>query len=515
MWGSVTLAVGKSGLRESVDELCKLNSDLHSITNHIIFNLAKVKNDRIEQDAATTREKVASNANKIEMYRQIREASAALYDTLANTWTCGIPNHEGHAAKLCCTDILETKAASNSITLRLALTGHEVSQALHLDSVDSLWLEVVHQEENSYREVPVAVAVEARSEAAETLETTLIRSARSLATKTLGRGVRFRDDAPRTQPNEPAGSGGSGSNNSNNAQDPSSRGQELVEVNSVNLTLGPGPICDQVYLRYLECQPQQCLGYFEQQSRYLQRFYRPPPLESTSLGHPVRLSSVISLFSDNPRSNALPYPAAFHIASSLAASVLQFHSTPWLPKTWCSQDITFFSAEELSVESDLPLSHPYFKIEFAKQKRDKGKGKVSHSQEAAPGQQYAASSQQQVSNIPTGARNPLLFALGIVLIEIGFATPWHALKAEGIRQSPDQLEYQIAEELCKVLLPRRMGRPYTIIVRKCIGCAFELKVPEIDFLGSETLRMAFLVEVVEQLKGLNERTRTVGGLVDW
>ena len=121
----------------------------------------------------------------------------------------------------------------------------------------------------------------------------------------------------------------------------------------------------------------------------------------------------------------------------------------------------------------------------------------------------------QVSTNPTGARNPLLFALGIVLIEIGFSTPWQALRAEGMRLSPEKLDYHIAERLCQVLLPRRMGLNYTRIVKKCIGCDFGLSDPEIDFLRSETLRTAFLLDVVERLKGLNERTRTVGGLVNW
>ena len=102
-----------------------------------------------------------------------------------------------------------------------------------------------------------------------------------------------------------------------------------------------------------------------------------------------------------------------------------------------------------------------------------------------------------------GARNEGLFRLGIVLLEVGFATPWSTLRTNVLKTIPDKnaTDYFIADKLARLLV-NSMGPNYPKIIRKCLGCDFGLG--ETD-LASEELQERFLLEVVVALKGLAER----------
>lgn len=191
---------------------------------------------------------------------------------------------------------------------------------------------------------------------------------------------------------------------------------------------------------------------------------------------------------DIPEANTaadFPHPAVFHIASSLAASVLQFHSTPWLPETWRSQDITFFTVDKISAKKLPQLSNPYFKIEFAKRTQQsslnsKGKGKAieSHPTTTTTTTTIINTPSHHCTNTHlTGAPNDLLFRLGILLVEIGYSGSWQALRDAELEESAlppsRQTDYHIAERLCKEQeLLRKMGPKYVLIVKKCIECHF-------------------------------------------
>ncbi|KAK3386496.1 hypothetical protein B0H63DRAFT_467873 [Podospora didyma] len=504
---ALKLAYRNPGLTKAVDELWKLNSMFTTITRQIIDCLDKIKKG-VQNNRDADFRRTTSNINRIGKYQQIRDASAALYNTLAHNWTCEVTSHDNHTARVCCVDVPETKVAE-SVKLKLALTVCEVPEDENPDDDGPLWLEVEHCEFRNVQPLPVAAALASQTSTnlPQDLIDDLTRRTEQLTTGHVAKKptkiVRFENGNPDLQIGE------SSSRDKTNTTDPLTPGTQSSDADAafVNLTLVAN-VCNHFRLHYTSCQPQQCLGYLDGQ--YRQRFYRPTSDQITK-GRSMTLSDIISWVNDRPLLKFFPHPAAFHIASSLAASVLQFHSTPWLPETWRSQDITFFSIGELSIETDLQLSYPYFKIEFAKRRRlDKGKGKA-----------HAFTSHQTVPDehdqTISGARNELLFRLGTVLMEIAFSLPWEDLRDHAriefqLYKLPlgQQTDYGIAERLCQVLLPRKMGPEYTRIVRHCIGCDFGLREPQIDLVRSDELQSAFLLRVVDELQRMKRGVAALG-----
>ena len=355
-------------------------------------------------------------------------------------------------------------------------------------------MEVEHCEAVDSQDPPAVIDTEA--EAFGDLEAVLTKHTEHLASEKLAawkaKSVRFET---------PTRDGASNSG----AQAPGHQNLDS-SIELTNLTLLTD-ICRHVHCHYLEYPPQQCFGYLE--GRHHQRFYRPPP-DSSSTGHPILLSRMISWFNQCSFHGSLPLPAAFHIATSLAMSVLQFHSTPWLPETWRSQDITFFSDRELSVANDLRLSYPYFQVKFAKRQDRKGKGRAIDSHQNTT----EDTQQRDIATSTGGARNELLFRLGTMLIEVGFSRSWKELQARACAkfQLPPnrQTEYHVSETLCSVLATH-MGPHYARIVRKCIGCDFGLMEPQIDLTRSEELQTVFLSDVISKLHGMKESAEALGG----
>jgi hypothetical protein len=152
----------------------------------------------------------------------------------------------------------------------------------------------------------------------------------------------------------------------------------------------------------------------------------------------------------------------------------------------------------------MSLGNPHLNVEFSRYKGEEKAtvemgtdGSVSSS--CAP----AATSSRAPDHTMLGARNDILFRLGVVLLEIGFATPWSTLRANMLDTLPNKSsdDYTIADKLARLLV-NSMGPNYSKIVRKCLGCDFGLG--ETD-LASEELQERFLQDVVVALKGLEER----------
>ncbi|KAK0722701.1 hypothetical protein B0T26DRAFT_641362 [Lasiosphaeria miniovina] len=503
------LVVKKPELLKAIEDLRNFNSDFNLMANQVIGSLNEVK--RTVPENTKSRHGVeeawfrrtATNINSIEKYRQIRHASTLLYETLANSWTCSTHQHESHAASVSCVEVFEMKS-EGSVKFDVALTSVCASELARDNSSSPLWLEVEHIE-SAKSKIAIAPSnhgqqqfdnfnsVLAKYSTPFTVPPKRQNSAKKLA-KAMKR-VRFNtDNLPQMEP-----SGDEGPVIDDEGID------DIPERQLVNLML-IADLCQHFHTQYLVCQPQQCLGYLG--GRYLQRFYRPPPNRRFA-GDAMRLDAIISWINENSFQGSLPLPATFHIAGSLAASVLQFHSTPWLPETWRSQDVNFFTAHQLSAEDELRLSYPYFKVEFGRRAR---KGKAVGSgpgSEDADMQDTAGGS----DTMAVGARNELLFRFGIVLLEVGFSRSWATLRERVCRdfQMPAkrQTDYHVAEKLC-AMLANQMGAKYPRIIRKCIGCDFGLREPQDDLEKSEELQAGFLVDVVIELQRMKEGVRALG-----
>lgn len=184
------------------------------------------------------------------------------------------------------------------------------------------------------------------------------------------------------------------------------------------------------------------------------------------------------------------------IAASLAKSVLQFYSTPWLPELWNSKNIVFFQKTASVTELFDPL---YLSIRLH---NDIAKIQSIKYEDLLPS--------LTVEN--DFIRNELLFRLGVVLLETGLAWPWDSLRHEMVENKKVQKGASlcnIADKLAQTDLLSHMGPDYSTAVRMCLGCDFGLGINDFN---SEQLQVAFHREVVQRLQDLSRSLAGMGHL---
>ena len=97
--------------------------------------------------------------------------------------------------------------------------------------------------------------------------------------------------------------------------------------------------------------------------------------------------------------SVIPVHERVRLAKILAITVLQLHNTPWIAQIWSCDDIVFFDAPKKYSLTSLPdLSAPHFNAKISERHL------------------------QQSATIPTIPRNPLLFSLCVVLLELAFSS---------------------------------------------------------------------------------------------
>ncbi|PMD25533.1 hypothetical protein NA56DRAFT_699469 [Hyaloscypha hepaticicola] len=177
---------------------------------------------------------------------------------------------------------------------------------------------------------------------------------------------------------------------------------------------------------------------------------------------------------------------------------MQFYSTPWLSHPDLGQIVRFYNNSDLSMNS-VQLEGPYFTTKL--KTRGKGKGKATD-------QIHSVAYEKASVAVFSGARNELLFNFGIILLEIGFAQPWHMLKRSvSPTVTGEKLsDYKTAEKLAQLLI-NQMGLTYPKIIKKCLGCDFGLGETDMD---NEDLQRRFLEDVVSELQRLREHIREMG-----
>ncbi|UPK97546.1 hypothetical protein LCI18_008481 [Fusarium solani-melongenae] len=202
-----------------------------------------------------------------------------------------------------------------------------------------------------------------------------------------------------------------------------------------------------------------------------------------------------------------------HLAGSLATAVLQYHSTPWLPKTWESRQVLFCGRGDILEDaSSISSTSPYFRVSFSTSPETTNRKELNRKPVGSPPK---ASSRILSTPTPSSlARNAILFRLGIILLELGYSQPWPLLRNRLLPTLPPQhqTDYDAAEKLAQTpLLRNRMGPRFSAIVRKCLGCDFGLGESD---LASQELQGTFLVDVVEALqeteRGLRQLEQRLG-----
>jgi hypothetical protein len=423
-------------------------------------------------------------------YQSVRKASQWLYETLVNRWSCSL--HSNHWANIS----LDNEVRWDEVPKARDVQAEDIS-TVRLEMVITyfagndpsdvpIWLEILSSVdiELMYRALP---GLQKFTDISNSLESRtgpfVTETQKEPKTKNSSKKI-VRFDS---EPSEELQTLNLQSRPPPKAQGPVETALDLCLVRDV---------CEHFQLYQRASHQQVCLGYLK--DTCIQRFYQPP-VEKCLTGRPKSLEDIIVWVSEDPI-RILPRSIMIRLAASLATAVLRYHSTPWLSELWKSKDIVFFGVDDVQ-QGKISLCQPHLNVEFS---RSKGKRKAPIDGEASTNTRYpcATASHAQPSTM-YGARNEVLFHLGIVLLEVGFATPWATLRASLLKTLSDQTgtDYIIADKLARLLV-HSMGPTYSCIIRKCLGCDFGLG--ETD-LASEELQGKFLLDVVIALQGLEKR----------
>lgn len=243
--------------------------------------------------------------------------------------------------------------------------------------------------------------------------------------------------------------------------------------------------CD--YLRSSFREPMQsniCMGVLEHTDSCRHLVY-PSPSQPRS-GSATSLEQFISSVSQQGPAGSLPQYERLHLAKSLATAVLQYHATPWLKVSWRSQDIFFFGLEGNTILQSRPsLKAPHLHVNI--------KG---------PNQALSQASTNPTRSV---ARNPLLFNLGVMLLEVAYCATLRSL------EQPCDLENGERSSLTEIFAARRlanslgreMGGTYSKIVKQLLECDFGCG----DNLNDPKLQAGFHRDVVCALDKLEQGFR--------
>jgi hypothetical protein len=235
-----------------------------------------------------------------------------------------------------------------------------------------------------------------------------------------------------------------------------------------------------------------CLGSLDKPgSKYLLSLdLREDANPHDSKSRPSTFISLASLFARPQRMKkraSLSFFDRVRLARLLATAVLRFHATPWLKYTLCSTDIFLYSVDASLINSISVRDEVYLKTSI--------RGPDSPSlREPLP------------LNQPL-VRNPDIFALGVLLLELAFEAPLHSLqKPTDVASHEDQnTDYYIADRV-RLTVSSMLGTRYADLVRKCIHCDFGRG----DDLNAIGLQESFYVEVVQELEDLEAKFHAFG-----
>lgn len=172
------------------------------------------------------------------------------------------------------------------------------------------------------------------------------------------------------------------------------------------------------------------------------------------------------------------------LATQLAEAVLQFHATPLLQGLWRSEDVIFF--QDNKSDNTTSISSPHLNVQVSSTKSSKAIVLDTNSLDNVTGHMI---------------RNPYLFSLGVILIELAFQAPLRTLYKSGDLingQSNTLSDFFVATRLSKTI-SSSLGPTYGMVVRKCLGCDFGQGTSD---LNDEKLQTAFYQDVVCELERL-------------
>jgi hypothetical protein len=170
------------------------------------------------------------------------------------------------------------------------------------------------------------------------------------------------------------------------------------------------------------------------------------------------------------------------LARYLATAVLYYHATPWLRTAWSSNDVYFFDDRDASLQQECQRL-PY----------------MTASVHASSSSTQSQSRSSDYDNI---IRNPVLFGLGVMFLELAFQAPLGTLQEPVDLQKGETwgfVEYFTAHRVVEQS-HSKVSTSFKKIIKQCLHCDFG---HDSDF-TSPALQRAFHKDVIAVLEDLEE-----------
>ena len=229
----------------------------------------------------------------------------------------------------------------------------------------------------------------------------------------------------------------------------------------------------------------ECIGVLEHKSDFKNYVYPSSLDESHIRRQATTLRQIIPMMLSNQARGRISLYDRLQLAKTLAIAVLQYHATPWLNTYWHSDDVYFFADGFAPPSECLSLASPHLNV------RVKG------------------SCEQMTSGLrhmpQSVARNPLLFSLGVILLEIAYAASLKSLQTSTDFENGTRCrstDFLAARRLAKSATSDMPGK-YHKVVEKLVecdfGCGTDLEDPQ--------LQAAYYSEVIYPLETLEQKLR--------
>ena len=206
---------------------------------------------------------------------------------------------------------------------------------------------------------------------------------------------------------------------------------------------------------------QRAMGFLvdEEDDEYKHYLYRA----NTTIGPEPQSKSLVDLLSCSGHgspSARLLRSDRLRIAVTLASSVLQLDGTSWLKSQWSSKDIFFHEKNNQATNSN--YSYPYLSWKLCM-----NDGRITTSFDSLLRDNY-------------GMRSEVLFALGLILIELCFGKTLGEMHVPEDGDPADTAtEARTAHRLCSSVYSE-MGTSYGDAVRRCLYQPFDVRDMSLD-----------------------------------
>ena len=458
MAGKLSFSLKASKLEDNVAKLRQYNKDLNFISSQTRSLAWK----RPQMQRSTPREVY----EEVERCELIGKASQQVHSALGNACT----KHTLHQAH-CCVEVTQTlHDEENGAQFRFDMAFTHLSLAGSADKSDLLWFVV----KSTIGDALVQGEYNAITMLNGSLERTLKRQIEQHPTafaKKAKKRVAFQLSTQATIPTPIT---------------PSIPPSEPTKSRTLNIEeFMRKDFCDILRRCYRDShQETACVCVLQDTPTSRNVVYPSPSALRAQRRQAVSLGQMIASSSQGPVAR-VPLYERIGLAKKLAIAVLQYHDTPWLGTSWRSEDVYFFDLPEEDPTPKVLSLTPHLNVKVESPDRQPSRA------QDYPNRSFV--------------RNPLLFSLGIVLLEIAYFSGLQNMQQPSDlekNQENQYTEFFVARRLAKQADPH-MGHRYHSIVERLIECDFGCG----SDLNDKKLQIAFYSDVIYPLDKLEQDLR--------